>query len=183
MATLLDIGLLENFGIIFPFLLVFSITLAVLNYFEALKDNKALQATIAVALAFMTLFSKIAVKTIMLMAPWFVIMFVLAVLGVVLFMTVGYTKENIQGTLKSKEYAKIFGYLILSIVLIIGIGSLSFVVSEEKGFLSLTNETTDISQAEGESAGFFQILVDPKVLGMIMLLLIAVVTMFKLTEA
>lgn len=183
MATILDVGILEHFQIIFPFLLVFCISLVALAKVEAFQKNKALQAMVAVVLAFMTLFSKIAVSTILLMAPWFVMFFLVATFGYILARTIGYGDEHIVDTLTGKNYGKIFGYITFTIILLVFLGSLTYTFSQQEGFLQLTQQNGSSLGLEGESAGFFAVLVDPQVLGMVLIFIIAVVTILKMTES
>ncbi|MEK6849132.1 MAG: hypothetical protein AABY01_01030, partial [Nanoarchaeota archaeon] len=83
----------------------------------------------------------------------------------------------------SSEHGDTFFYWVIALVLIIGIGSLSAVISSEKGFTKLTtgeNQTT-VTEVD-EDVGFFQTLVHPKVLGLMLLLLIAMFTVRNLTK-
>ncbi|MEK6849133.1 MAG: hypothetical protein AABY01_01035, partial [Nanoarchaeota archaeon] len=77
MATPLDLGLLANVGVIFPFLLVLVFSYAILSKIQIFgKDQNGLNAFISFVLAVITLFSPIATKTIAVMAPWFVLLFI-----------------------------------------------------------------------------------------------------------
>ena len=179
MATPLDIGLLQKFNVIFPFLLVFVIIYAILSRLEWFKEKQALALMIAFILSLMTLTSRIAIRTINLMAPWFVLLFLFGVLILIAYMTFGITEETIMHTLTKSIYAKDFAYWILALVLIIGLGSFSYVISTEEGWGGLAGQEVEV---EGESVGFFSTITHPKVLGMVLLLLIAMFTVGKLSQ-
>jgi len=74
MATLLDVGLLEHFGIIFVVLLVFLILFGLLEYIKAFGDGKkGMHAMIALMIALLFLVSKLATKMVSFMVPWFMV--------------------------------------------------------------------------------------------------------------
>ena len=74
MATFLDIGLLENFGVIFVILLVFLILFGLLEYINAFgKEKKGLHAIIAFIVAILFLVSKVAANMVKIMVPWFMV--------------------------------------------------------------------------------------------------------------
>ena len=61
MATFLDIGLIENFGVIFVILLVFLILFGLLEYMKAFGEGRrGLHALIALVVALLFLVSKVA---------------------------------------------------------------------------------------------------------------------------
>ena len=74
MATFLDVGLIENFGIIFVILLIFLIMFGLLEYIKAFgEDRRGLHAIIALVVALLFLVSKIATKIVAMMVPWFMV--------------------------------------------------------------------------------------------------------------
>ncbi len=184
MATPLDIGLLQKFDVIFPFLLIIVLGYVVLTRISWFKENHAIALVISFALAVLTIFNPVVVKTINMMAPWFVLVFIFMLLVFMAYTAFGIKEETILQTITSTEYGKDFGYWVLAIVLIIGIGSLTTVISEEKGFTPLTTDGNVTIVPEGattEEAGFWQTLFHPKVLGLALILLIAMFTIQRLT--
>jgi len=179
MVTPLDIGLLQKFNVIFPFLFILVLVYAILSRTEWFKEKQAMAFIIAFILAIMTLLSRIAVRTINLMAPWFVLLFLFGILVLMAYMTFGITEETITEVLTKSIYAKEFAYWVLTLVLIIGLGSLSYVISTEEGWGELGGK--EIIDGE-ETIGFFATITHPKVLGMVLLLLIAMFTMNKLLQ-
>ena len=132
MVTPLDIGLLKNFQIVFPFLFIFCIVYAILSYTKVLGDNKAIQAMIAVVLAFMSLFSDLVVETINISAPWFVLLIIFLVFVMMGIMTLGVKEGDIMSVIKSHEY-NFITWWIVALVIIIVAGSLSHALTEKKG--------------------------------------------------
>jgi hypothetical protein len=184
MATPLDFGLLANFASLFPFLFVTVGTYAILAKLEPFgKDQRGVYAFLAFILGVMTLFSPIAIKTINRMAPWFVLLMIFSLFLLMAFKMFGVTDANITGIITSSEHGDTFFYWVIFLVLAIGIGSLTSVVSEEKGFTKLgSNETGAQPEPGEEQVGFVQTIVHPKVLGMILLLLVATFTVRNLSK-
>jgi hypothetical protein len=183
MATPLDIGLLQKFDVIFPFIFVLVIVYAVLTRTEWMKDKQAIAFLLAFVLAVMTLFSNIAVKTINRMAPWVVLLIVFGILVIVAYQAMGIKEGTVLDVLTKSEYRHTFAWWMLSLMLIIGFGSLSSVVSEEKGFTELAageNATAAEARGAAEEVGFWATIFHPKVLGLALILLIAMFTISKL---
>jgi hypothetical protein len=181
MATPLDVGFLQNFSILFPFLLTFSIVLAILSMAKAFGDNKAIHAIIAFCLAVLVLFSDIATATINRMAPWFVILFFFIVFTLIAYMVFGATEKDIMGVLKSKDFSYI-NYWIIALALVIGIGSLTSVISERGGIGKTSPSTVEINRTgmPEQTSDFWATLTHPKILGMILILLVAMFTIQRL---
>src|SRR5574342_1248800 len=173
MATPLDITALKQFSGVFPFLLTVVLVYAILSMTAWFKEKKTWAAMIAIILGFMTLLSPIAIKSINLMAPWFVLFVIFLILFVLAFMLFGFEQKAITEFIVGGEYG--VGTWVMAIMLIIGIGSVVFVVNEEKGFGELTagNET---AAKHSDEFGFWQTLFHPKVLGMALILLVSFFT-------
>jgi len=182
MATPLDIGLLQKFDVIFPFIFVIVIVYAVLARTEWMKEKQGIAFLLAFVLAVMTLFSSIAVKTINRMAPWFVILVIFTILLMLAYQAMGMSEKTILDIITGKEYGTTVAWWVLALMLIIGIGSLTSVVSEEKQFTSLAagENASQALAAQGETAGFWATIFHPKVLGLGLVLMIAMFTVQKL---
>ena len=76
MATVLDIGLLQEFQIIFGWIFVFVLVYAVLELTKVLGENKGLNAIIGFTAATLFALSSQAVAIVTGMAPWVVVMVV-----------------------------------------------------------------------------------------------------------
>ena len=79
MATFLDIGFLEKFSVIFPFLLALVVIYGILSYSKLFGDNKTVHILIALFVSMMLLLSDSVRQIINLMAPWFVLLFLFMV--------------------------------------------------------------------------------------------------------
>jgi len=184
MATPLDITALQQFSGVFPFLLVLVLVYALLSMSDMFKQRQGLAALIAVIAAIMTLFSRIAIKTINLMAPWFVLFVIFGVLLILAYMAFGISKEKIIETITGEEYGGSFGMCVIAIMLIIGVGSLFFVINEEKSFKDLAAGNVSMGERPVEQTyGFWQTLFHPKVLGMVLVLLVAYFTISKMSSS
>ncbi|MBD3310820.1 hypothetical protein GF351_06400 [Candidatus Woesearchaeota archaeon] len=173
MATPLDIGLLQNFSIIFPFLLVVIVVFGILSYSKLFGENAVVHGVIAIVLGVMVLFSGIAVKTINRMAPWFVLVFIFFMFLMIAYMMFGTSQAEVASWITSPGGF----YLILTVVLIIGIGSLASVYFEQEE--SLPGDDAEAGEAESD---FWNTIFHPKVLGMALILLIGLFTIQKLAS-
>ena len=80
MVTVLDVGLIQAFDIIFPVLLVFALVFAVLQKTKVIGDSVGINSIIAVAVAFMVMLSDTLVQMISFMVPWFVVVIIFFIL-------------------------------------------------------------------------------------------------------
>lgn len=185
MATPLDTSLLQHFGGIFPFLLIFALVYGIFSSIKPFGDTKAIYAIIAVVAAGMAMFSTVARETINIMAPWFVLLFFLILFTMVAVMMFGYKTEDIMATLSSPKNSYIIVWVV-AFGLIIGFGSLTTVLSKQGGVgVEKGNTTAEITNATGsgtQQTAFWAAITHPKVLGMILIMLIAVFSISKLTQ-
>lgn len=180
MASLLDIGLLQHFQVIFPFLFVTVVTFAFLKVTKFFGDNEFANVIIAIVLGFMSLLSPVIRKTITIMTPWFVLLMIFIVFILFLVQVLGGSRESIWEALGQTHNHYIIVWVI-GLALVIGFGSLSAAISEERGFQALQEEGGEISTTE-EKAGFFQVLFHPKVMGLALILIIAIITVGRLSQ-
>lgn len=181
MATFLDaIGTLQEFSIIFTFILILVVVYALLQYTKMLGDNKAIHAIIALAIAFLFLFSQTASEIIKIMVPWFVILFsgiLFILMGIKMF---GATKEadlDLWSLISQHESTR---WWILAISLIIILGAITTVYSE-KGRIFGEGGAAEPGASESKygeagtvgTTGFWGTITHPKVLGLAAILLIA----------
>jgi hypothetical protein len=186
MVTFLDIGLLGHFSIIFPFLLVFLGAYAMLSKLEFLSKDKGINAIIALCLAAITLFSKSATQLILVATPWFTVTFMGISFLLILFLFMGVKEDKIKEVMEVEWHAP--HWIALIILILIGLGAAGTVFGP-----SLANEGVFVTQGDrgpvqGVDLGINQtgenqfqsevtsILFHPKVLGILVLLLIAVFT-------
>ena len=193
MATPLDTSLMNHFDVIFPFLLVLVLVYALLSKIK-LFSSASVNAMIAFIVAVMFLMSPIVREIVNTAAPWFVLLFVFIVFSLVVYMALGPTESDILNVVKSSEY-KYINYWILALILIITLGSLSYVLSNHGGFgTDLSAEPIPSTGTGDGSVGspgsapadqkedFWQTIVHPKVLGMVFILLTAMFTIMRLVK-
>lgn len=182
MATPLDLLAFQEFQGVFAFLFILIGSYAILGSAEFFKERKFPLTMISFLLAFMALSSKIAIKTVSLMAPWFVL-FVLFILIMMLgFMLLGVTQKRMLEFLESGEYA--VGVWMLVILVLIGVGSLAVVWTEETGGLEELRGFNETKYKSGEYPvdTFWQTVFHPNMLGFVLVLIIAVFTLKYMTE-
>jgi hypothetical protein len=184
MVSPLDVGLLQTFEIIFPFLFILTFTLAFLTKVKPFSDNYVYAAIVAISLSVLSLFSPIALKTINVMAPWFVLLFIATVFSLLAYSVIGYSETDLVTAVTSGPHSSTLGWWVFALVLLIGFGSLATVISEERGFGALTveNGSAALTAGPAEQAGFFQVLLHPKVLGMGVILLVAFFAIGQLSK-
>lgn len=177
MATFLDIGIIEKMNFLFPFLLVFILVFVVLLRLEMFKEKQIWAVFIALILALITLTSSMIVKTINKMAPWFILLIVFGILVLIVYQAMGIKEKAITDVLTGAEHGPAFVWWIVALVVLIGVGSFVTVYSEEKGFLKLTDEGV-----EDDESSFWSSLLHPKLLGLVLLFLVAYFTIQKMTS-
>ena len=208
MATPLDTTLFGDIGGIFPFLLVLVVGYGILEYINLFK-SRGLNMLIAFVLGVMVILSPIVRETLNMAAPWFVLLFLFIIFGLMAFMAMGATSDDIKGIISSGEYRYI-NFWIATLVLIIAIGSLTTVLARHGGVgeeLDTGHNTDSQMTGDGSSSGtggsdgssaessqggtveeddqqdaFWDTLFHPKVLGFLLIMLIAVFTMQRLVK-
>jgi len=192
MATPFEgLTLLENFSFIFPFLLVLVMIYGLLSWIKLFGDNKGVNALIALVFAVLALLSPIVRGTINTMSPWFVLFFFFIIFSLVAFKIFGFTDADIMGVMSGRF--RYINWWIIAIVIIIALGSLMHTLSKTGGLGSAgSGDSLTQSDNGGESASvssssqedsFWATLVHPKVLGFILLMLIALFSVQRLTAS
>ena len=168
MVTLLDTGILAKLDFIFPFLIVLFLAYVVFSRIKAFEDKKWVPVFLAFVLALITLTSSFAMKVINKMAPWFILLIVFGLFILIVYQAMGIKEDKITEVMTSGEHGPAFFWWIMALVVLIGLGSLITVFSEEKGFLALKGE----EGVGDEEASLWSALLHPKMLGIILVLLI-----------
>lgn len=191
MATFLDISILGNFIGIFTFLLVFVIVYGMLELFNIFGDgHKGLHAIIALAIAFIVIFSKGVVTVIQTFTPWFTILILVIFFILFAVRMFGATDKDIRNELTSgtviTTWIIIFTVVILLFSLGAGFGQESL-IKGAGGKVTQTNTTINATGDPGSTAtgnfnqNLYNTLFHPKVLGLILIMLLAVIAMLFLT--
>jgi hypothetical protein len=90
MASPISTSLLENFSVVFTFLLIFALSYGALEVSKVFKDKKNIQATIAIAITFIAIINSSFVRIVNMILPWaalilvffFFLFFILQFMGV-----------------------------------------------------------------------------------------------------
>jgi len=180
MATPLDISVLKQFSGAFAFLFVLVMVYAILSSLPWFNDKKNVVAILAGLAAILTLFSNVAIKTINLMAPWFVLFMIFIFLVILAFMLLGVKQEEIAHAVKEGQFA--LGYWVFAIILIIGIASLVAVLNEETGGLQKLGAKNVTGGSAGTQGSFWETIFHPKILGLALVMLIALFTIKQMTS-
>ncbi|MBW2985044.1 hypothetical protein KY313_00100 [Candidatus Woesearchaeota archaeon] len=172
-----DVGLLENFVVIFPFLLVWVIVFGVLSSTKTFGDNKGIHAIIGLSLAFLFILSKNAVAAVNMASPWFVLLFLFIIFTIMAFKVFGATDADVMSVMRNPEF-KFIGTWVGIFSIIIIFASIANVhgqkLLEEGGVEGEVIESGEGSVASGSfQENLWNTLFHPKVLGLILMLLIA----------
>lgn len=205
MATFLDLSLFGHVSSVFIFLFVFLIVYAFLGMSKIFKDiggHNGIYAIIALAIAFMSSFSKGFTSVIMTMAPWFtvIIVFLFLAFFVVRMFT---SDETFISDLMNQPAIRWVLIIIFVVILLVSISN-SFgqqvlddgtgnVPSGESSSTQIDNnevvyESTPASaQTEGVATDDFstnmtQTLFHPKVLGMMLIIFISFFTILLIAR-
>jgi len=193
MATFLDVGIVENFNIVFVFILIFTIVYAILEYSKPFgASNKGLHGLIALSISFLLVISKAAVLMINFMTSWFVVLFLFIVFSLFAIRIFGVSESDTIALIKNTQ---LYPYIIVVIVIILiaGFASVFGQGLLEKG-TSVTPQNvtngdlipTNIDGGSTRTVSFgenvLNTLVHPKVLGFIAVMVLGTLTLAFLTK-
>ena len=201
MATFLDLSLFQNVSGIFIFILVFLVVYAFLNMskiFKGVGGHNGIYAIVALAIAFLSSFSTGFVAVIMNMAPWFTVIIVF--LFLVFFVVRMFTTDDKLFESMIKEGAVKWVLIIVFVIILLVSVSNAFgqkVLEQGTGQTSTTNgtvydattttTTTTTTSGEGVATNdfgtnFTQTMFHPKILGMLLVVLIAFFTILLIAK-
>jgi hypothetical protein len=167
MVTFLDVGLFQYFNVIFSVLLIFAVLFALLHKTKALGENSTINALVAIAIALMSLLSETVIDLINYIAPWFVLVFIFVLLLVMIYQMLGATEQDILGALRTD---KTIQWVVVGIALIILAAGFGHVWGDK-----LTQQAMDGETTEGVfEKNIYDIIFNPKILGLIFIFVIAI---------
>lgn len=172
MATVLDVGLLQYFSVIFPVILIFAVVYAVLFKTKVIGDKPAVNAMVAIVAGLLMLLSEKAMQVLNFMIPWFAVAIFFFILMIMLFKIFGLKDESLQSALKDK--AVYWAFIGISLA-IIGIA-----FANAFGQEALEAGSGDSANGDFQS-NIFNIIKHPKILGVIVVMSIAVMAIAVLT--
>ena len=188
MATpMIELGFLNYFSPIFVFLLVFVIVYAIMQFTSFAGKNKILHALIGFLIAVVFLFSTSATTVVTFIAPWFTIMFIFIIFMLAAYKLFGATDDQIRGVISKNSTVQYFILALGIIIALFGLGSAfgQDLLGATQGISEAQDTTTATEAGDVASASYQQNLVatlfNPKILGMILLLVIAAFTIRAMT--
>lgn len=175
MATLIDIGLVQYFNVIFPFLFIVAVVYALLHKTKVIGDSVAINAVVSVVAAFAVILSDNAVKLINFIIPWFAVVVVFLVLLLLVFHTMGLKEEKLPEVIKDKTVY----WALIGVAIVIIIAGLANVFGQSALEAQESIGKTTVITSDGTSTPVFEqniyaILFHPKILGMMVLFAIAI---------
>ena len=184
MATVLDIGLVQSFDVLYPVIFVFAILFAILQKTRILGENLTMNAIISVAVSLMVLLSRTAIDIINFMVPWFIIAMIFFILVILIFQVFGASDSDIVGYMKGDKGV---GWTIIGVAALIFVAALGNVIGQDLTDQAFVEEGTVISEdgTKVASTNFDQnirgIFFNPKVLGFVTLMIIIIFAVGLLT--
>ena len=160
MATFLDVTGLQYFSNLFAFLFEWLIVYALLAYSRALGNNHLIHILIGLIMGLFALFSPTVTGAIIVIAPWFALIFVFAMFISIAGNMFGAT--DIGG-------APAFRGIVLSLVLVILVVGVLIYAREQISVPEEIDEKSDFSKITN-------VLFHPKFIGMVFILIVAVFT-------
>ena len=188
MATILDLGLLQSFDVIFPVILIFALVFAILQKTKIVGDSLGINSIIAVAVAFMALLSENVIQVVKFIVPWFTIAIIFFLLIILVFQVFGAKESDIFNYIKGD---KAIGWVIIGVGIVIIFAAFANVLGQQLTEASLQSaqganaSTTSIGSSSVATGNFqqniYSTLFHPKVLGLLILFGIAVFAVALLT--
>jgi len=185
-----QLGLIEFFSWIFPFLLVFAIVYALFEKFKLLGDSKSIHAIIAIAIAFIVLISRDVTAIINYIAPWFVLMIIFIILLLVVYKIFGASDKDLADFITTHTMTQ---WVIILIGILIVISGISAVYGQRLVPYTQEGETVDGETVDGEDvtlvtegdsfgSSVAKTLFSPKILGLFLIFMIAAFSIGLLTQ-
>jgi len=188
MATILDLGLLQSFDVIFPVILIFALVFAILQKTKIVGDSLGINSIIAVAVAFMALLSENVIQVVKFIVPWFIIAIIFFLLIILVFQVFGAKESDIFNYIKGD---KAIGWVIIGVGIVIIFAAFANVLGQQlteaslQGAQGANASTTSIGSSSVATGNFqqniYSTLFHPKVLGLLILFGIAVFAVALLT--
>lgn len=181
MASVIDFSFLANFSAVWTFLLIWVTAFALFTSRKVLGDNAAIHAFMAFLIAIIAAIFPFTNRLIANMAPWFVVFFIFVGILLVGYMLLGWSESDLSEHIK-KVPAINWAMFIVGIIIFITALSSAFgpgLLDPSANQDEVANDSPEDLKSPG--GGDFQnnvrdIIFNPKVLGMIFILLVATST-------
>lgn len=178
MASVLDLGLLQYFGVIFPVLLIFVLVYAILQKTRFISESIAINSIIAICAAIMAALSESVIALIVFVSPWFVLLFILVLLFLLVMKTFGTTDDQILNVV-TKDAGVTWTILGISIIIIFAGLAATFGQDLVDQSQSLSEDGT--AATSDFQSNIFETIFHPKILGVLVLFGISVMAIALLT--
>jgi len=180
MATFLDVGLFEHFSIIFYLIFIFVLLYAVLTISKLFGENKNLIAMLAGALALILALSGPTRDLISFVTPTFFVFIFFSFFTVLIYKFMGASDTDVTEIFGTKSGTRGFILIIVGIIILSSLGKIFFTGP----IASDVNETAVNASSVGTTgqSALTATLTHPKVLGLILILLIAAYAMSFLSR-
>jgi hypothetical protein len=189
MATFLDISILGHFTSVFTFLLVFVIIYGMLEVFNVFGEGRrGLHAIIALAMGFIVIFTKSIVTVIQTFTPWFVVLILLIFFILFAVRMFGAGSGDIKAEIMKDGVIVTWIIVFTVIIFLFSLGSGFGQKSLEEGTSTQPGTTVNATVPPGSTAtgsfnqNLYNTLYHPKVLGLVLIMLIAIIAMLFLTS-
>jgi len=170
MATFLDVGLVENFSIIFYLIFIFVLLYAILTITKILGENKNLNAMLALALALILGLSGPTRDLISFVTPTFFVFIFFAFFAVLIYKFLGASDDDVKSIMGTKTGTRGFILIIILIIILSSLGKVFFTGPTTSEVNETAVNKSDVG-TRGESA-LTATLTHPKVLGLVLILII-----------
>jgi len=164
MASVLDVGILQYFAPIFVFALVWVVTWAILEKTQLFGKNSAIHWVISFCMGIMVMIVPGLTDIIQIITPWFIVLFIFITLLVLIFLFMGVKGDTIAG---------VFGKNTFVIWVVIGVSLAIFGYAMMQVYGDAVQDITNPEDSNDLNAQVGQILFHPKVMGMVLILIIA----------
>lgn len=171
MASILDASLLSLLSPVFALIFVFLVVYSVLEASKVLGENKGVHALLALMIAFFVALTPNISRLIIFMSPWFVVMIVFIVFMFMIGQFSGLAQADIITTFGGKAGAFWWIVFFSGLILTFGLSNVfgQQLLQGEDGTTATVNSTQKSAFANNVSQTLFH----PKLLGLVLILLIA----------
>jgi len=180
MASILDLGIIDQFSSLFAIIFVFLIIYAVLEVTKILGQNPGVHGLIALLIALMSATQPAALKVITNFSPFYVIFILFLVFLFLAATFAGFKPDEIMGVFGGKQG----GAVLFLIVTLAGVYGQSFLEKFSTG--STSTQPGNITGEDTASGSFAQnfgaTLFHPKILGFVLIMLVGAFAIALLTS-
>ena len=129
MATpMMDVSMLNYFSPIFIFVLIFAFVYGALHKTRVFGSNKMLSGIIGLIIALIFVLITPLTKVVLIIAPWFSILFIFLIFVIVVFKIFGATDDNITTVIRKSGLLQ---WTLIIICFIIAVGALAAVFGQQ----------------------------------------------------